>query len=98
MLKKLAVLGIAAFISISLPCLAGEGEGHKPGGEERLSRMQEHLDLSDEQVSQIRDIHERGGDRKEIGAVLTDGQREQMHEHRKNRTDKSRPKPEQSSD
>jgi len=94
MLKKLAVLGMAAFISIALPCVAGEGERHKPGGEERLARMQEHLGLSDEQVLQIRDIHEKGGDRKEISAVLTDEQREQMREHRKNRPDKSRQKPE----
>jgi molybdenum-dependent DNA-binding transcriptional regulator ModE len=56
----------------------------KSGKEERINKMQEHLDLSDEQVSQIHAIKENGGGRKEIAAVLTDDQRQQMHDFKKN--------------
>jgi Spy/CpxP family protein refolding chaperone len=57
----------------------------KPGKEERINRMREHLNLSDEQVSQIQNIKENGGGREEIATVLTDDQRQQMHEFKKNR-------------
>ena len=50
--------------------------------------MQENLNLSDEQVSQIQEIQDRGGDRSEIKAVLTDEQSAQMKEMRKNRSGK----------
>jgi hypothetical protein len=56
----------------------------KSGKEERINRMREHLNLSDEQVSQIQSIKENGGGREEIAAVLTDDQRKQMHDSKKN--------------
>ncbi len=78
MLKKIAILATIVAMSTPIFVTAGEsGQGrHNP--EERLERMQNHLDLSDEQVLQIREIHENGGGREEIGAVLTEEQRTKM--------------------
>ena len=56
---------------------------HKGKGEERMARMQKHLDLSDDQMQQIRDIREQGGGREEVQAVLTDEQLAKMKEARK---------------
>jgi Spy/CpxP family protein refolding chaperone len=52
------------------------------GGGDRLARMQEHLDLSDEQVEKIRQIRESGGGREEIDAVLTEEQQAKLQERR----------------
>lgn len=59
---------------------------------ERMQRMREHLDLSDAQVEQMREIRESGGSREEMRAVLTEDQQakfdaarqrhRQKHEHR----------------
>jgi len=93
MLKKLIVLatvvGLGTFAlsaaaeggSESSP--AGRPEG-RPSPEERLSRMQKHLDLSDDQVSQIREIHKNGGGREDVATVLNDDQLSQVRNHRKN--------------
>jgi len=64
----------------------GRGGGRNP--EERLARMQEHLQLSDDQVAEIRSIRENGGKREDIRAVLNDTQRAQMEEHRAKRRGK----------
>ena len=63
------------------PALA-EGQGGKRG--DRFARMQEHLQLSDEQVAEMRSIRENGGSRGEVYAVLNDTQRAQLEEHRAN--------------
>ncbi len=47
--------------------------------------MRQHLNLSDEQVSQMREIRQNGGSREEVHAVLTDEQRTQLEEHRANK-------------
>jgi hypothetical protein len=44
--------------------------------------MQEHLQLSDQQVTEIRSIREAGGGREEVFSVLSDTQRAQLEEHR----------------
>ncbi len=82
MLKKIVALTTVILMSTTPFVTAAEsGQGrHTP--EERLSRMQKHLDLSDEQVSQIQAIHDNGGGREEIGAVLTEDQRSKMGKHR----------------
>lgn len=59
------------------------GQG-RPGGSERMARMQQNLGLSDEQVSQIQEIRQNGGGRQEIRAILTEEQLTLMKEHRKN--------------
>jgi hypothetical protein len=45
--------------------------------ERGLERMQERLNLSDDQVAEIRRIRSEGGGRDEVEQVLTDEQREQ---------------------
>lgn len=79
MLKKIAVLATIILMSTPAFVAAGESGQGRPAPEERLNRMQKHLDLSDDQVSQIQEIHDNGGGRKEIGAVLTEDQREKLN-------------------
>ncbi len=58
------------------------GKGGHHGGPERMARMQQHLGLSDDQVTQMREIRQNGGSREEVHAVLSDDQRSQLEEHR----------------
>lgn len=82
MLKKLATLATIIVMSTPIFVTAGESGQGRPSPEERLERMQKHLSLTDEQVSQIREIRENGGGREEIGAVLTQEQRDKMGKHK----------------
>lgn len=53
---------------------------------DRVEHMRTKLDLSDEQVEQMREIFDEGGSREEIRAVLTEEQQEKfdtMKKHRK---------------
>jgi hypothetical protein len=59
----------------------GQGQGKRG---DRMARMQEHLGLSDSQVSQMKEIRANGGNREEMRSVLNDDQRTQMQEYRKN--------------
>ena len=59
-----------------------QGEDQSRGGD-HLARMQKNLGLSDEQVSQLREIRQRGGSREEIRAVFTDEQWALMQERRR---------------
>ena len=58
---------------------------------ERLTRMQQHLDLSDAQVAQMKEIREQGGSREEIHAVLTQEQQEKLAELRRAHGGKRKP-------
>ena len=62
-----------------------EERKHARGGdrEKKLERMRTHLDLSDEQVEEMRAIIEAGGSREEVHAVLTEEQREKRDKMRK---------------
>jgi Spy/CpxP family protein refolding chaperone len=60
------------------------GQGREPRGK-NLDRMQEHLDLSDQQVEEMRSIIEAGGTREEVHEVLTDEQREKLKEAKAHR-------------
>ena len=62
----------------------GQGEGRRGSGD-RMARMQERLGLSDDQVSQMQGIRERGGSREDMRAVLTEDQRAQIDAHRAQR-------------
>lgn len=53
-----------------------------PDGGQRLAKMQQVLGLSDEQVTQMREIRENGGSRKDMRAILTDDQKAIMDERR----------------
>ncbi len=49
---------------------------------QRISRMQEHLGLSDGQVTQMQEIREQGGSREDMQAVLTEEQQAKLAEKR----------------
>ncbi|MCX2980270.1 hypothetical protein EYC98_05230 [Halieaceae bacterium IMCC14734] len=57
----------------------------KGKGGDRLARMQKHLQLTDDQVEQMREIRANGGGRDEMQAVLTEEQRQQLEAHRQAR-------------
>ena len=78
------ILGLALASSMALAEKPESGRG-KGNPEQRIQRMQKHLDLSDEQVSQIREIRANGGSREEIYGLLTEDQQRKMHEHRQQR-------------
>jgi len=59
----------------------------------RLERMKEHLALTDEQVEQIQEIHEQGGSREEVHAVLTEEQQAKMEKAKKEHRGKGKDKP-----
>jgi len=57
----------------------------KPWPDRRLDKLQEKLALSDEQIVEIRKIRDQGGGRKDIRAVLDEGQQQQWQEARRRR-------------
>ena len=57
---------------------------HEAKRAQRMVQMQEHLELSDEQIAQIKDIHAQGGTREDVHAVLTDEQKSKAEEWRNN--------------
>ena len=83
MLKEIVAVTAVVIMGLSLAATAAGEKREKPTKEERLVRMQEHLNLSDDQVDEIRSIHSNGGGRDEINATLTDDQREQLKNFRK---------------
>ena len=94
------ILGLALASSMALAEKPDGGRG-KGNPEQRMQRMQKHLDLTDAQVSQIRDIRANGGGREEIRGVLTEDQQARAREHRQQRRDRqaeTKRQPESSSD
>lgn len=57
-------------------------ETHEAKRAQRMVQMQERLDLSDEQIAQIKDIRAQGGSREDVQAVLTDEQKSKADEWR----------------
>ena len=57
---------------------------------QRISRMQEHMGLSDEQVAQMQEIREQGGSREDMQAVLTEEQQAKLAEKRSAHKSKQR--------
>jgi hypothetical protein len=74
-----------AALALVFAAAVAAGPDRSRNGEERLARMQQHLGLSNQQVSQIREIHANGGGREQVRAVLTGAQIEMMEEHRRSR-------------
>lgn len=70
------------------------GQGHHGNPEQRMQRMQEHLDLSEEQVSQMRAIRDSDATRQEkreqMRGILTEEQRARVEEHRAMRREQGR--------
>jgi Spy/CpxP family protein refolding chaperone len=86
MKKILIVIGLA-LASVSTFTFAAENDRPRGGGD-RMAQMQERLGLSDEQVTQLRQIRENGGSREEAHAVFTAEQRAMMKEHQAQRGNK----------
>jgi hypothetical protein len=68
---------------LTLLSVTAHSQNNQPASGDRLERMQKRLGLSDEQVSQLREIRQRGGSREEIRAVFTDEQWAMMQERRR---------------
>ena len=80
------VISVISMTFLIAAAQAGQGQGGdrkgKPGGENRMARMQENLGLSDEQVSQMKKIRQNGGSREEMRSILTEEQRATMDQRR----------------
>lgn len=82
-MKYLLTAAVCVFSLTAAIAHAGKGP---PASEEeraaRMERMKQHLELSDEQVAEMRRIREAGGGREEVRAVLTDDQRQKWEQTR----------------
>ena len=93
MKKQLLACGLGLTLISSTSAVLAEKEGDRQGAnggqrgnpEQRMQRMQQHLGLSDAQVSQMREIRENGGSREEMRSVLNEEQRAKIEQHRANR-------------
>ncbi len=81
LMVSVLVLVLSAATAYAKPDGAGDHQGRSGSGD-RMARMQENLGLSDEQMTQMREIRENGGSREDMRAVLTDEQRAIMQERR----------------
>ena len=82
---RVLVIGLVAVLGHAL-VIAEDKDPRHGNPEERLQRMQEHLQLDDYQVEQIRNIHTADIGRREkheqVRAVLNDDQLQRLDEHR----------------
>lgn len=80
------VITLLTAVLVATPLAFAEGK-HKQGGEHRgkhrAAHMQEQFGVSDDQLAQMREIRENGGSRDEARAVLSDNQRSQIDQWRK---------------
>lgn len=86
-MKKLLTSAICSLLVMAGSAYAGHSGN---GGDDRFERMRQHLQLTDEQVAEMRRIREEGGSREEMRAVLTDEQRARAQEARDAHGDKFR--------
>ena len=94
-MKNCLVAGACAIALMAGSAFAGDdysGKGPKGGDrKERMERMREHLELSDAQVEQIREIRQNGGGRNEVRAVLTEDQQAKLDAaHQRHREKRAR--------
>ena len=77
MKKLIMALGLALLSSVALAQPAAAPAGGPPSEDKGppIARMQDDLDLTDEQVKKMREIRDQGGSRAEMQAVLTPEQR-----------------------
>ncbi len=80
MKSRVIALGLALVSSVALaqPPSAPPGGPQGDGKGPPMMRMQNELDLTDEQVKKMREIRDQGGSRAEMQAVLTPEQRAKM--------------------
>jgi hypothetical protein len=82
--KTLVTLLAAALVAAPLAFAEGKNkQGGEHRGKHRALHMQEQFGVSDDQLSQMREIRGNGGSREDVRAVLTDDQRSQMEQWRK---------------
>ena len=76
-MKKFMII-CTCFVSLTAgAALAGHGgQLSEEERAERMARMKAHLELSDEQVAEMKQIRADGGNREDIRAVLSDEQAE----------------------
>jgi hypothetical protein len=86
------ILGLALASSMALAEKPEGGRG-KGDPEQRMQRMQQHLGLSEEQMSQMREIKANGGGREEMRGVLSKEQQTKMREYRKSKQAQHRKQP-----
>ena len=75
---KMTLALILTLVSLATPLAAAEDK--KLMSDARLEKIQKQLELSDDQISEMKNIKDNGGTRKEIRAVLTKEQRMQLKE------------------
>ena len=81
LIVSLLLLNLLVATAHAGPNQKGDRQGRSGGGD-RMARMQQILGLSDEQMTQMREIRENGGSREDMSAVLSDEQRAIMDERR----------------
>lgn len=77
-----ALLCSGTVLAQANPAEEAIGQAPEPGP---FNRMQQALDLSDEQIEQIRELRESGGSREEFRAILTPEQRSKLDDYRARR-------------
>jgi hypothetical protein len=85
--KKIIAVITAALVAAPLAFAEGKGNGQQSSehrAKHRAAHMQEQFGVSDEQLAQMREIRSNGGSREDVQAVLSDDQRTQMEQWRKN--------------
>jgi hypothetical protein len=75
-------IALVVLTVMSMPLLALDGDEKSSLSDKQLTTMQKRLQLSDEQMSQMRKIRDEGGSKKEMGAVLTDEQKARAKEQK----------------
>jgi hypothetical protein len=80
-MKRVTTLLLVLVLGAPLASMAQEEK--RPMTDEQLDRMQERLELSDEQVSEMRQIRDGGGSNKDIRAVLTEEQKARAKDMKK---------------
>jgi Spy/CpxP family protein refolding chaperone len=81
-LMKAILIVVLSITVASASAFAGNGGGGRGQGNRGVTRMQQDLGLSNEQVRQIRQIRQNGGSREEAHAVMTEQQRAMANERR----------------
>jgi len=96
-MKKVILAGACAALLSTGVAAAGKGQ---PLTEEeraaRLERMKSHLELTDDQVAEIRRIREEGGGREQVRAVLTEEQQARWKAQRKQHKKQAKSNPQAS--
>lgn len=75
-------LALVSSVALAQPPNTPPGGPQGDGKGRPMMRMQNELDLTDEQVKKMREIRDQGGSRAEMQAVLTPEQRARMAAHR----------------